>query len=214
MTTPDPRASDVHNTLIELLQDGQWHDYHVILAHAAKTVQPGQAIRQCEADRLLSLSHRGKPVVPERTRKLSTSDQIRAGSRSIVQKRLLNKAFEIDPPGTQPFGTRKKVRLRVRTLEELVRVHSSRRAPYTQAVMELLLDGRWHKLDEVLEVGMKLVPEDRAVARATRNRLRHTVSREQSIRTGAHAIVYDSLMHNQLVEIDRSGATPRIRLRA
>lgn len=35
--------------LVELLEDGEWHPYHVVLDEAAKVVPPGEAYRRCTA---------------------------------------------------------------------------------------------------------------------------------------------------------------------
>lgn len=235
----DPRASDLHNQLVALLADGQWHDYHTILARAAKTVQPGAAIRACEASRARrSESRHGE--VRTRMKPLSTAEQIRAGSRLLARERMLNRAFEIDPPGALPPGTRKRIRLRPKSTEKIVRrrpqavvaaptqsnpaalkvLPDPRRAPFTQAVLEMLQDGAWHPVEKVLAVGMAAVSEERAVAVATLQRVNggtsakaQATSHEATVRTGARSLVRQAMNSNTLLEWSEDASGRQVRLR-
>lgn len=235
----DPRASDLHQQLVRLLADGQWHDYHAILSQAAKTVQPGAAIRACERTRQ-NASRRRHGEAKTRAMPLSTSEQIRRGSRQLAQTRMLNRAFEIDPSGWQPPGTSKRIRLRPKPAvrpptrqpqwvlpaptdsnPDALQVRpDSRRRPYLQVVLDRLEDGRWHSLEAMVELGMEKVDEDRALRQARVMRVRggtsnraQTLTHEQTVRVGAHSVTYQSLVCSALVEVQGRGPARRIRLR-
>jgi hypothetical protein len=235
----DPRASDLHQALVALLADGRWHDYHTILAKAAKTVQPGAAIRACEASRARRSGARHGEA-KARMKPLTTDEQIRAGSRQLAQSRMLNKAFEIDPPGVVPPGTRKRIRLRPKRTEKLVRrrpqlvlaaptpdnpealqvLADPRRSPHTQAVLDLLQDGAWHPLEQALAAGMATVTDARALHHVAQTRANggnsakaQAVSRAQSIRTGARSLVYQAVASNSLLEMTGAGDSRQVRIR-
>jgi hypothetical protein len=217
------QASDLHQVLVSLLADGKWHDYHSIVAKAAKTVQPGAAIRENERSRA-SRSRRVHGEVLPRVKPLTVAEQERAGARRLAAKRLNNAAFEIDPPRA-PVGTPKRVRLKpkptkqVKTSESVRVVPASRRSPAMQAVLELLSDGQWHDLPDVAEVAIPLVPEAIALRYVTRSRKAggtersKNIPRERSIQVGAYGTVYSMMRESVMLEWDRSGPVRRLRLK-
>lgn len=213
MGTP---TSDLHEALVALLADGEWHDYHSVVALAAKTVQPGLAIRQCEKSRLSRVRVRyGEDR--ERTKPLSVNEQIRLGGRQLVQARLLNRAFEIDPPGVVPAGTKKRVRLRPKPSP--VDAYRARRTPYLQVAFDLLADGEWQKLEDVLAAMMPLVPEETALRYLKRSRIEGGSPRaaqathEHNLRVGRRGVAYAGLVGSRHLEIGNNGAVRMIRLK-
>jgi hypothetical protein len=194
---------DIHLELIRLLSDGEWHDYHEMLGKAAKVVQPGAALRACERNRALRERRRHNGEFRPRTQEASKEDQIRTGARQLVQSVMLNKAFEIDPPGKLPAGTRKKIRLRSapqKSKAPLVRVA---RTSMLDAAKAVLADGEWHEAEEVLKAAAAQVPEDLA--------LRNT--RSGNVAIGARRAAYKSVMVLKGMQVDRSERAIRLRFR-
>lgn len=218
------QASDLHRVLVDLLADGRWHDYHSIVAKAAKTVQPGAAIRENERSRALR-SRRAHGEVLPRVKPLTVAEQERAGARRLAAKRLNNAAFEIEPRRA-PLGTPKRVRLKPKaTVKPAERRSPSpnamerRRSPALRTVLELLADGEWHDLPEVAEAAIPHVPEVVALRYVTRSRKAGgsaraaNIPREESIRVGAYGTVFAMMRASRLLEWDRSGPVRRLRLK-
>ena len=74
------------------------------------------------------------------------------------------------------------------------------RSPWTARMDEVLDDGEWHELEEVLAAGITMVPPGRAYRKGEWNRLRlkgpatrHVGTREQSVATGARIIARKSI---------------------
>lgn len=77
---------------VELLEDGEWHDYELIVRQIARVYPIGKAARLTEAARA-----RLTPGEP-RTRPLSAARQIESGARIKARATLLgSRAFEVDP---------------------------------------------------------------------------------------------------------------------
>lgn len=107
-------SSDLTLFARELLADGEWHDYHVIVARLATGVHPGRAIRRAESQRRTASrqAHGNREAVPPRKINATVEHQIRVGSRHIAKQVLNGTRFEIHPPGQVPPGEAKRVRLR------------------------------------------------------------------------------------------------------
>lgn len=108
-------GSELGDYARELLRDGQWHDYRVIVTQLAIRVQPGRAVRRAESQRRTAgrEMYGGRENTPPR--KVHADDaahQIRVGSRHIAKQVLNRSAFEIKPHGQVPPGVGKFVRLR------------------------------------------------------------------------------------------------------
>jgi hypothetical protein len=192
---------DIHLELTRLLADGRWHDYHEMLGKAAKIVQPGAAIRTCERNRAMREARRHGEFRP-RSRPMSTAEQIRTGARQMVQTVMLNKSFEIDPPGKVKAGTRKRIRLRG-VPEQKPKIVRVPRTELIDAAKAAMADGEWHDMEEILKVAAAEVPEELA--------LRNT--RSGNLAIGARRAAYKSVTKLKGVEYDRSTGTPRLRLR-
>jgi hypothetical protein len=94
---------------VELLLDGQWHDYEEVARAVADAVEPGPARRNYDvhiARRQLLRPHLSEP-------QLAVSEQIARGARRAAGDVLAGPAFERDPNvRVPPPGVRKRVRLR------------------------------------------------------------------------------------------------------
>jgi hypothetical protein len=107
-------SSDLTLYARELLADGEWHDYQVVVARLATRVPPGRAIRRAESQRRTASRqmHGGREAVPPRKINATVEHQVRIGSRHIAKQVLNRRVFEIDPRGQVPAGEIKRVRLR------------------------------------------------------------------------------------------------------
>lgn len=97
---------------LELLKDGDWHEYGTVLREIAAAVPPGVAVRRAERMRLLS--NRGTPSedMPRKKDVGNTTRLIAVGSTSIARDVLADRrSFEIEPRGTRLYDGPKKVRL-------------------------------------------------------------------------------------------------------
>jgi hypothetical protein len=92
---------------LELLADGEWHNYRTTLREIASAVPPGVAIRRTERARK-------RRVGAESTRKYRANNNerlIEIGALSIARDVIADASwFEIEPRGTQQTAT-KKIRL-------------------------------------------------------------------------------------------------------
>lgn len=192
---------DIHLELTRLMADGRWHDYHEMLGKAAKTVQPGAAIRACERNRAQREARRHGEFRP-RSRPMSTAEQIRTGARQMVQSVMLNKSFEIDPPGKVKAGTRKRIRLRGVPVQK-AKITRVPRTEMINAAKAAMADGEWHDMEQILKVAAAEVPEDLA---------RHNTGSGDLV-AGARRAAYKSVTKLKGVEYDRSTGTPRLRYR-
>jgi hypothetical protein len=73
--------------LVEVLQDGEWHNLEDVHREVGKVIAPGVALRRNERNRR-SLQRRHESPEGERTRPISTERAIQAGKRSIVTDAL------------------------------------------------------------------------------------------------------------------------------
>lgn len=98
----------------ELLADGEWHDYYVVVARVATRVHPGRAYRRAESQRRTASAktYGGRDNVPARTIHQDIDHQIRVGSRQIAKQVLNGRRFEVTPHGAVRTGEQKFVRLR------------------------------------------------------------------------------------------------------
>jgi hypothetical protein len=100
----------------ELLQDGEWHDYRVIVAKCAQAIPPGVAYRKSEELRLASTRrHDAKNYRHPETRKIPRTDEqlITYGAMAIVRQTLSGSVmFEIEPRGTRVTDGPKRIRLK------------------------------------------------------------------------------------------------------
>jgi hypothetical protein len=87
--------------VVELLADGEWHNYEQVVRELMKVVPPGPAIRRAEQDRIAS--NRGHKKADEeigpRVKPRGTDELIRSGRRAIVRAFLRNVNYETDRPG-------------------------------------------------------------------------------------------------------------------
>lgn len=107
------RTGDLTQYACELLADGEWHDYQVIVGKLATRVQPGRALRRAESQRRTASreAYGSRENVPPRLLNATPEHQIRIGSRHIAKQVLNRRFFEIDPPGRVPEGGVKRVRM-------------------------------------------------------------------------------------------------------
>lgn len=97
----------------ELLADGKWHDYSVIVREVAKVVPPGKAIRKSETMRQRAARQHGSYVDPD-NRKIPRTDErlIEYGALAIVRATLSGSVlFEIKPRGTHLRDGPKRIRI-------------------------------------------------------------------------------------------------------
>lgn len=73
-------------------------------------------------------------------------------------------------------------------------------SPWSARMDDVLADGEWHELEEVLAAGVKIVPPGMAYRKGEWNRLRlkgpdtrHVGTRERSVATGARIIARKSI---------------------
>jgi hypothetical protein len=107
-------VSELSDYAAELLADGEWHDYHVVVSRVAARVHPGRAYRRAESQRRTAGAkyHGGRDNVPARSRGEDLDHQIRIGSRHIAKQLLNGNRFEVAPHGAVRTGEQKFVRLR------------------------------------------------------------------------------------------------------
>lgn len=79
---------------VELLEDGEWHDYDRVLAELAKMVPPGRALRRNEMDR----RHASRTTERKRT-EFTEERRIASGKRAIAKDMLNKEYIEVYPPG-------------------------------------------------------------------------------------------------------------------
>lgn len=93
---------------LEVLADGEWHDYRVTIKDIAAAVPPGVAMRRAEAQRIRSIGS----DAPRKYRAGKDSRLIEIGATSIAREVVADATtFEIDPRGTPSRVGPKKIRL-------------------------------------------------------------------------------------------------------
>lgn len=86
-----PSGSKAHpwtEKILEILSDGEWHDYKDVRDSAARLVPPGVAFRQAEANRVRHYQRQGREVVERKYG--SREDTVLSGQRAFVNKSLTN----------------------------------------------------------------------------------------------------------------------------
>lgn len=101
---------------VELLEDGEWHDYKQVVREAAKVIPPGKALRRNEQMRQAAVRRPGEHLTYTAERRViarSHEELISIGAQAIVRATLSGSAtFEIEPRGTKTADGLKRVRLR------------------------------------------------------------------------------------------------------
>lgn len=87
-----------------LCEDGEWHDFDVILHEVAKVIPPGRAMRRAE-------DNRRNCGGPDERIKGDTERIMATGKRSVARDFLRPPWFEIEPVGRVPRGTPRQIRL-------------------------------------------------------------------------------------------------------
>lgn len=99
---------------MEVLQDGEWHDYVEVVREVAKVVPPGKALRKAEQLRLASARRPGEHLSYTAERRVvqrPTEQLIEYGAYAIVRAVLLaSPSFEIEPRGKLTRDGPKRVR--------------------------------------------------------------------------------------------------------
>jgi hypothetical protein len=89
---------------VDLLADGEWHDYEPVIREAAKEARPGEAHRRMEHARNAKRQEPG-----ERTRNNDAVYLVERGQRATAVKAAYGKRIEKDPP---PPDKPQRMRLR------------------------------------------------------------------------------------------------------
>lgn len=90
---------------LEILADGEWHDYRSTVREVAFSVPPGVAMRRANRGRAAS----GKPRKKDPD---NHTRQIEIGASSIAREVLMDETtFEIEPRGRRTYHGPKRVRL-------------------------------------------------------------------------------------------------------
>lgn len=151
-----PSASPILVRAVELLEDGQWHNYADLVRVLSKMVEPGRAMRRAERVRAA-----GGP--PERYRAVEDYRLIQSGQRSIVRDFLIKKYFEIKPPGRPVDGGEERVIRMVRVPSRIARdreLAERGRLMNPRVLVPLLLNGESvddHLRDVTLKQAIRLV---------------------------------------------------------
>lgn len=89
------RPTLYHQKALEVLANGEWHDYLPVMRKVAKAVPPGVAYRAMETSRKVSIRTRlglgPDDPIPERNRSREMSDAVLSGQRHVARICLGNK---------------------------------------------------------------------------------------------------------------------------
>lgn len=111
--TSGSKAHPWTEKILEILSDGEWHNYKDVRDQAARLVPPGIAFRKAEANRVRHYQRQGREVMDRKYG--SRDDTVLSGQRAFVNKSLTSLIrrgrVEVEY-GTQPTRKRaEKIRL-------------------------------------------------------------------------------------------------------
>lgn len=105
------KESAVYVRARELLADGEWHDYHKLVAKLIPLIEPGKAIRRAEASRVSVARRHNYSSIDERKVPRDPERLIRIGAAMYVRDCLTNgRVFEINPRRSKSRDGDKKIR--------------------------------------------------------------------------------------------------------
>lgn len=119
-----PRSSSAYHLALQVLSDGDWHDYRRVVSEVMRVIEPGVAMRRAEANRIATAREtlRSGRIRTNSERLTSRKVQRDAaqlvlfGARSIAQEVLANsKTFETFPRG--PNKPDKRIRIRPEVID-------------------------------------------------------------------------------------------------
>lgn len=82
-----PTKDGLSGVIVNCLSDGEWHPITEVMSAAARTIPPGRAVREVEANRVGMAATRGRQAQP-RSRGLTTDAMVRSGQWSLAQKSM------------------------------------------------------------------------------------------------------------------------------
>lgn len=189
-SSPIAKASPWRIRILELLANGDWWEYGLLIREVSPMVPAGMAWRQAETSRARHYIDRGL-AVPERTRG-SKSDTIITGQRFYIGKAInqLKREGKIEVEYTNNPKRQRPLRIRlinpqqqakVITAPELRKIQGSRisgkrgrrPSPWREEIARILDDGEWHDYSDVVFAVLPMVPADMARQKAEERRIGH-----------------------------------------
>lgn len=82
------KASVWHRKLLDILSDGEWHDYEQLIQECAPMVPPGLAWRKAEQNRLKYYEREKREAEPRHYG--DRTNTILTGQRAVIQRALVN----------------------------------------------------------------------------------------------------------------------------